>query len=232
MDKEKKRDLIERGKVLLFFAIVGLALFLFVYRGWISWINIESIKWKVKSAGFWGWFLFVFLLALTSAITSQSIIFFNIGAALLFDTVPAILLLAIGLTLGAISTFIVSRYLARRFVQEKIVNRFKSARKIENFVTEKGYKGVFVITLNLLTPFALSNAIFGLSRIKFKEFLFGFLLGMFPGVIVTVLFYQSFADVRSIRFMLLASLMVLFVTYPVLEYSLRKTYEEYRKIKN
>ncbi|HEV3342708.1 MAG TPA: TVP38/TMEM64 family protein [Pirellulales bacterium] len=90
---------------------------------------------------------------------------------------------SVGATLGACTSFLVGRYLARDHVERVLAERPRF-RAIDRAVAEQGFKILVLCRLSPLLPYALLNYGFGLTRMSLARFALASWLGMLPGTIV------------------------------------------------
>jgi uncharacterized membrane protein YdjX (TVP38/TMEM64 family) len=89
--------------------------------------------------------------------------------------------------LGATLAFLMARYFGRDFVARLMKGRIES---FDEKVADNGFRFIFTLRLIPLVPFNGLNFGSGLSRIKYRDYLLGSLLGMIPGTFI----YTYFAD--------------------------------------
>ena len=92
---------------------------------------------------------------------------------------------SIGSTLGAGAAFLVARYLAR----ERVARWFESNpvfERLDRAIGHSGWKIVILTRLSPLFPFNLLNYAFGLTQVRFRDYLLGSWIGMLPGTILFV----------------------------------------------
>lgn len=106
-------------------------------------------------------------------------------AGALFGSFYGVVYVSIASTIGASLTFLISRYLAREFVYEKLSEN-KSFQKLDKMTEEYGAILVAIVRLIPLFPFSLVNYGFGLTRISFGVYVFFSWLCMIPGTILYV----------------------------------------------
>ena len=70
------------------------------------------------------------------------------------------------------------------------VRRLAGSRlnRITRRLAKKGMVAIAVIRLLPIAPFSVVNAVAGASHIRLREFMLGTALGMFPGIVATVVF--------------------------------------------
>ncbi|MGQ0635584.1 MAG: TVP38/TMEM64 family protein [Planctomycetaceae bacterium] len=109
---------------------------------------------------------------------------FAFGATLsgLAATVAAV---SIGSTLGASLAFLAGRYLARDWVETK-VSTSSRFRAIDAAVATQGWKIVLLTRLSPVFPFNLLNYAFGLTAVRFRDYVVASWIGMLPGTLMYV----------------------------------------------
>lgn len=111
-----------------------------------------------------------------SALTLAAGALFGIGRGLVFAWTAA--------TLGATLAFLVSRYVARGAVEERIAKNERFAA-IDRAVGQEGRKIVFLLRLSPVFPFTFLNYALGLTRVRFVDFVVAS-IGMIPGTLLFV----------------------------------------------
>lgn len=122
---------------------------------------------------------------------------FTIAGGYLFGFAYGMVYSIIGTTLSAIITFIISRYLFRDYVKQRIRGRFaKWDKDMEN----NGPLVVAILRVIPVVPLDIVGYIAGASGIKFKDFLAGTLIGILPGIFALTLLGSSLTRVDSTMF--------------------------------
>ena len=139
--------------------------------------NLECLgKWA--PVGFIGIYVLAVVLAVPgSALTAL--------AGVIFGSFQAIVYVSIASTVGATLAFLVSRYLARDFLVEKL-QKNRSFRRLDDMTERYGPFIVAVVRLIPIIPFSLVNYGFGLTRISLKTYVIFSWLFMIPGTILYV----------------------------------------------
>jgi len=83
-------------------------------------------------------------------------------------------------TIGAMISFVIARYLAHGWVEQKTAGRLK---QLKQGVEAEGWKFVAFVRLVPLFPFNLLNYALGLTRIKFSHYSIATYICMLPGAI-------------------------------------------------
>ena len=100
-------------------------------------------------------------------------------------------------TAGACIAFLVSRYVARDWVEQKL--RSPGWRELDEGVEKHGWKIVAFTRLIPLLPFNLLNYAFGLTKIKFVHYALATFVCMLSACIAFVVFSSSLLDLISGR---------------------------------
>lgn len=149
----------------------------------------------VDSLGVWGPIAFIagYVVAVVafvpgSILTLAAGAIFGIGAGFVYVFVAA--------TLGASAAFLVSRYVARGAVEQKLAGNAKFAA-IDRAVGEQGRKIVFLLRLSPAFPFNLLNYALGLTRVRFVDYVIA-CAGMLPGTLLYVYYGKLAGDVAAL----------------------------------
>jgi uncharacterized membrane protein YdjX (TVP38/TMEM64 family) len=118
----------------------------------------------------------------------------------------------IGNTLGALLAFIIARYLLGNFIQDKLVKKYPKIKEYENKLFQNGFLTIVFLRLIPLFPFNALNFILGVTRVSFKDYFLGTLIGIIPGTIAFVYFGESL-KMLSIYNIALAILAIIGLSY-------------------
>ncbi len=130
--------------------------------------------------------------------------------------------------LGATLAFLMARYFGRDFVSRFMKGRIES---FDEKVARHGFRFIFTLRLIPLVPFNGLNLGSGLSKIKYRDYLLGSVIGMLPGTFI----YTYFADAllggvtgsgkkAMINLIIASSLLILISLVPTI-------YKKFRKLK-
>ncbi len=109
----------------------------------------------------------------------------TLGAGFAFGPPRALVAISIGSTLGACAAFLVSRYLARPWIERAFAGNAKF-RAIDRAVGGHGFKIVLLTRLSPIFPFNVLNYAYGLTSISFVRYALASWLGMLPGTMMYV----------------------------------------------
>ncbi len=85
----------------------------------------------------------------------------------------------IGAILGGIFTFLSGRIILRNWIYNRL-NKFPKLQAIQKSITNEGLKLIILTRLSPAFPFGLLNLAYGLSKVKFKDYIIG-LFAILPG---------------------------------------------------
>ena len=135
----------------------------------------------VDGLGVWGPVAFVAGYALaTVAFVPGSLL--TLAAGAIFGLGEGTALVLVAATLGASAAFLVSRYVARGFVERRLAGNERFAA-IDRAIGEEGRRIVFLLRLSPVMPFNVLNYALGLTTISVWDFMLAG-LGSIPGEIV------------------------------------------------
>jgi uncharacterized membrane protein YdjX (TVP38/TMEM64 family) len=139
---------------------------------------LEQTLQRVESLGAWGPLALVGVYVVASVLFVPGLIL-NLAAGALFGVVVGSLCALAGSTLGAIAAFLVGRAVARKHLAERLRSSERAAA-LDAAVGKEGFKVVVLSRLSPGLPFNVINYLFGLTRVSFRDFALGSLVGMLP----------------------------------------------------
>ncbi len=150
----------------------------------------------VETLGVWGPVVFVAGYAAAVVAFAPGALL-TLAGGLIFGTVAGTLYVMIAATLGACAAFLVSRYLARGWIEQRLAGdaRFDA---IDRAIAGEGRKIVFLLRLVPFFPFNLLNYALGLTRVRFVDYAVAS-IGMLPATVVYVYAGSLLGDVASLE---------------------------------
>ncbi|MBY0522939.1 MAG: TVP38/TMEM64 family protein [Gemmataceae bacterium] len=109
----------------------------------------------------------------------------TLGAGFLFGPVVGTVAVSAGSVGGAAAAFFAGRFLARDWIEQRVAANPRF-RAIDQAVAEQGFKIVLLTRLAPIFPYNLLNYAYGLTRVRFRDYLLASWLGMLPGTIMYV----------------------------------------------
>ena len=163
-------------RVLILFSVIALISAAAIYR---EQLDVQHIQEWIDQAGFLAPLLFMVLYALATVSFFPGSVLTLLGGAL-FGPVLGTFYNLTGATLGALLAFLIARYLASDWVEQKTTGR---ARTLVKGVEAEGWRFVAFVRLVPLFPFNLLNYLLGLTRIPFLQYVIASYVFMLPGAI-------------------------------------------------
>ncbi len=164
------------ARLLLLAVIVAGIVLAFLYRDQFDAAALE--QW-VRDAGLAGPLVFMLVYAIGTVFFLPGSVLTLAGGAL-FGPVLGTFYNLTGATAGAVLAFLVARYLASDWVEQKTAGRLK---QLKQGVEGEGWRFVAFVRLVPLFPFNLLNYALGLTRIRLSHYLIATYLFMLPGAI-------------------------------------------------
>ncbi|RXZ38649.1 hypothetical protein D9O50_03865 [Oxalobacteraceae bacterium CAVE-383] len=96
-----------------------------------------------------------------------------------------------GTMLCAASGFLLGAWLGRETLRQLLGHRIN---RLSQRVAKRGIMAMTVLRLLPIAPFAVVNVMAGASQLQMRDYLIGTLLGMAPGIILTVIFSHNLAE--------------------------------------
>lgn len=209
-------------KLGLLAAIIAVFILLMIINSQYD-IDLTKAQNFIKSLGVFApiAFLLVFTLA---PVVFIPIIPLSITGGILFGPLMGTIYTVIGSTLGASAAFMVSRYIAKDWIDQK---SHTTVKMVQTRIKDHGWKFIALSRINPLFPFNLQNYAFGITEIPFKTFFITTLLSMIPGAIAYVYLgytgLQILADGYSIFIKIAVSLLFIILVGMIPYYIIKNT---------
>ena len=120
----------------------------------------------------------------------------TLTAGALFGVWLGALVAFCGAVVGSSNAFLVSRYLARPWV-ESWAHRHPRCSAIDRAVAQEGTRMVFLLRLTPLVPFTVLNYLLGLTRIRWRDMIVA-APAMLPGTFLYVYYGHVIGDVTAV----------------------------------
>lgn len=109
----------------------------------------------------------------------------TLGAGFLCGLVRGTVAVSVGSTVGATAAFLVGRTFARGWVQQRVAGSPRFAA-LDRAVEREGFKIVLLVRLSPVFPFNVVNYVFGLTRVRLRDYVLASWIGMLPGGVMYV----------------------------------------------
>ncbi|MBI5642374.1 MAG: TVP38/TMEM64 family protein [Deltaproteobacteria bacterium] len=159
--------------------------------GLTDYLDRERLRLWVESFGLWGPIVYILIYSVGPSLMMPGLPITVIGGVL-FGPVWGSIYVLLGATIGAGIAFLIARYMGRGWV-ETIVKESRF-RELDKKVEAHGWKIVAFTRLIPLFPYNFLNYAFGLTRVRFLDYLLATFIFMIPGVVAYVVFSSSILD--------------------------------------
>lgn len=179
-------------KFLLLFSLIAIFGYIFLFSPLAENINYEIISSMVLDFGIFAPIIFVIVFIISILLlVPAAVVLLAISGMVLFGA-SGVFYSWLGATTGAMLAFVVSRYLGREFIEHHINKSEKKMLKaIDNALEKEGLFAVLLFRLLPGMPFSLLNYLFGLTKVKPKEYVVATAVGVIPGMALLYVLIQS-----------------------------------------
>src|SRR5260370_10350132 len=143
----------------------------------------------------WGPVAFAAVYALACLVLPGSLI--TLAAGSLFGVVVGTAGVPLSSVTGACLAFWLGRTLARGLVEKRLAGN-RRFRALDQAVAAGGFKIVLLTRLSPLFPFTLLNYAFGLTNVRFRDYVLASWIGMLPGTVMYVYLGSTVKDLAAL----------------------------------
>lgn len=144
----------------------------------------QVLKQWTEHLGVWGPIVFAVVYTIAAVCLVPGSVL-TLAAGAIFGLWIGFITVSFGSVTGAALAFLISRYVAR----SKIESRAKSNKKfgaIDEAIDEGGWKIIGLLRLSPAIPFNVQNYLFGLTKIRFRQYILTSWIAMIPGTFMYV----------------------------------------------
>ena len=159
-------------------AVIGLAVY------WLApaadWTGLVE-EW-VEHSGALGPFVFALIYVAATLVLVPAVVL-NIAAGALFGLAWGLGVVMTSATIAALVAFLIARHVLR----DRITRHYTRTGKpeaIDKALRSEGWKAVALLRLSPVVPFAVKNYLFGVSRVRLRDYVIGTFIGKLPGAII------------------------------------------------
>ncbi len=153
-------------------------------------LTTEWLGGFLQAAGWWAPLAFILFYAVGVCLFIPGTLLTALGAAI-FGPYWGFLYVWIAAMLGAAGAFLIGRYLGREFAASLIGDRLK---KYDDAIERNGFATVLYLRL-VYFPFTLMNFGMGLTKVRFRDYLWGTGLGILVGTFIFTFFVGTIKEV-------------------------------------
>ncbi len=209
-----------RGKIkfIILLAFLAAALISIRLLGLGEYIEQERLRHWIDGFGVWGPLVYILIYAVAASLMVPGLPV-TVAGGILFGPVRGSIYVLIGATIGASLAFFIARRMGREWVESAL----KGGRlgELDEKVREQGWKIVAITRLIPLFPYNFLNYAYGLTSIRFSQYLLATFVFMIPGVVAYVVFSSSILDLfkgRASKEFIIGVILVIIVSLLPLVY--------------
>jgi uncharacterized membrane protein YdjX (TVP38/TMEM64 family) len=228
-----------KNKKLLFKSIISLFLLLMMlilYKK-LTLEDLQAIfEWLLENRNDADSYLVFFGASTIASMMFVPVSWIKAVGGLILDFWPALLLSWLSVNIGGIIVFIVTRYFGRNFRTSFLESKVKRDNgAIINALSNVNQNSLTLI-MNLrmvpILPCSIINILCGISKVSFKNFMVGSLIGSIPGTFTVVYFSSQLTEIANNPYNIVLPLLLFisFNTFTFLYRKRKKILNNYRRV--
>ena len=163
----------------------------------LSWSGVVAeTRALVEPLGAWGPPAFIGICIFAALVHAPEIVVIALGG-ILFGKVGGFFYGWIGGVAGGAVCFTLARYLFRDAVRASLIDRFDFLGRLDSRLERHGFLTILMLRLVLFLAPPMNWAI-GTTRVRFLHYVAGSIVGVIPGVAVTVIFADAVTGAESV----------------------------------
>src|SRR3989339_527974 len=160
------------------------------FTGVMEFLTVEKLGAWLAAAGIWAPLAFILVYALGVCLFIPGTLLTALGAAI-YGPYWGFVYVWVAAMLGAAGAFLIGRYLGREFAASLIGD---PVRKYDDAIERNGFATVLYLRL-VYFPFTAMNFGMGLTKVHFKDYLWGTGLGILVGTFIFTFFVGTIKEV-------------------------------------
>jgi len=177
-------------KAALLVVFIAAAIVLVRFTGVKDYLTAEGLGRFLAAAGLWAPVVYMLIYVIGVCLFVPGAILTGLGAVI-FGPYWGFVYVWIGAMIGASAAFLIGRTLGREFAASLVGDRL---RKYDDAIERNGFATVLYLRL-IYFPFTPMNFGMGLTKVHFRDYLFGTGLGILVGTFIFTFFIGSLKDV-------------------------------------
>ena len=178
-------------KFLVFVVVIALWYLLLQISPLDKWLLVFLAR--LENSGFWGPLLFI-LLYIPACVLMFPDILPNAAAGAIWGISTGTVVVSVGRMLGSTATFLLARYITRRWQERRMATDPKFAA-VARAVEREGFRFVLLLRLCPLFPVIMLNYGLGMTSVRLRSYMLGTLLGLIPRTMIVA---YSGSGLRSV----------------------------------
>jgi len=160
------------------FVILFIVFLVWVFKN-IDSLSVSQVREYIESYGVLGPIVFMLFYVLVIVLIIPNTPF-TLLAGIMFGLLHGFIYTLVATTVGAIIAFYIAKYIGLNWVRKLIKYRSKKIEIYNEKIRANGFLTVFLTRITPFMPFKMANYMFGLSKIRTKDYILGTFLGKMP----------------------------------------------------
>ena len=177
-------------KAVLLLLFIVAAVIIVRFTGIRDFLTVEKLGGLLAAAGVWAPLAFILIYAVGVCLFIPGTLLTTLGAAI-YGPYWGFIYVWVAAMLGAAGAFLIGRYLGREFAASLIGDRLK---KYDEAIERNGFATVLYLRL-VYFPFTPMNFGMGLTKVRFRDYLWGTALGILVGTFIFTFFVGTVKEV-------------------------------------
>lgn len=193
--KENKKKILQYfiGALL----IIVFVYFMMKYGKRLTHLRIKHVRHYILSYGKFASIAFVLLYSLKPVALIVPVSLLSIVAGSVFGPYKALLLSMIGCFTSGTLAFFLAKFLGRSFVDKLLKGK---AMKLDSSIEKHGTEIMCIMRLSFIFPYDPLSYAAGLTKMKYRSFILGTMIGVFPEMVSYSFIGKSLENPFSIKF--------------------------------
>ncbi|HEX9882876.1 MAG TPA: TVP38/TMEM64 family protein [Desulfobaccales bacterium] len=183
-----RRAAILKAVILILFVAAAVVTVRFI--GVRDFLTVEKLGAWLAAAGFWAPLAFILVYSAGVCLFIPGTLLTALGAAI-FGPYWGFVYVWVAAMLGAAGAFLIGRYLGREFAASLIGDKLK---KYDDAIEHNGFATVLYLRL-VYFPFTPMNFGMGLTKVRFRDYIWGTGLGILAGTFIFTFFVGTVKEV-------------------------------------
>ena len=220
LNKSIKYKNMNLKKVAAFFFVLVLVVFVTMNFKEIKQMNLQRLVAYISNYGKYAAICFLLIFSLKPLLLFLPSSMLSIAAGTIFGPIYGFLLNMAGFFISATVAFYLSRFLGKDFVDKVLKGKGVS---LNSNLEKNGIKILFFIRFTPVIPFDAISYACGLSKMKYRDFIIGSMLGVFFETICYAYIGENIFSPFSYKFLVPVGLVILALGVTTYVYKRKKT---------
>ena len=183
-----------RLRLLVLFALVAGVIAAVVWLPVATWLAV-GVAW-VDAHPTWAWPAYVVSYVIATVLALPGSVL-TLVAGFVFGLPLGVALTSLGSVTGATCAFLIGRYVARGWVEQRVATN-KTFAALDAATRNEGFVIVFLARLSPAFPFNVLNYGLALTAVRLRDYVLASWIGMLPGTVLYVYLGAAAGDLRQL----------------------------------